>query len=316
MPLAGFLHEDARSQLDVAKQVTFEQFEADPSLYAPRLAPASEALLWSLLQMAEDRQRVPEGKITASEIADPLRMILLRETNDYFHKPSTRVHAMMGTLKHAHMLRHRAGVWTSLRLEDELGSGELDTFIVRTGELIDLKNVGCYKAKRILVNGPQRDAWDYWMQVNRYAGLLEDPKATLVQYDAEGVATRQPWAEVLKGKSVEVRKLTLEILPRDLTRRNRPEMERLTAVPDIISAPLPRVPAAEVKKVYAAKLKAKDKVLADNHAPVCRPDEVWMDAKKFPLRCAEWCPVRDLCVAYQHDIGEPHYLDSFNGGDE
>lgn len=313
MPLIGFLQENAVSQLDASKQITFEEFEREPALYAPRLAPASEALLWSLYQLAEDRQRVPSDEITASEIGDPTRMIWLKGTNEYFVKPSSKVHGMMGNLKHANLLRPRKGVWTSLRLEDDLGSGELDTFIVRNGLLIDLKNVGAYKAKLILNEGLDKHGWEYLMQLNRYAGLLENPAAQLLQFDEEGGVTRTPWMDVLKGKSVQVRKMMLEILPRDVTRQNYASLAKITPVPYIISVDVPRLPVAQVRAAYQAKLAKKRKAFADGHAPICRPEEVWLQDKgKYPARCAEWCPVRDICVAYQQELGEPHYLDNVN----
>lgn len=313
MPLVGFLQENAVSQLDESKQITFTQFEQNPALYAPRLAPASEALLWSLFQLAEDRQRVPSDEITASEIGDPTRMIWLKATNEYYSKPSSKVHGMMGNLKHANLLRPRAGIWTSLRLEDDLGSGELDTFIVRSGQLDDLKNIGAYKAKLILNNGVQKDGWEYWMQQNRYADLLENPASKLLQFGENGEITRTPWIEVLKGKAVKVRRMTLQILPRDVTRGNYASLAKVTEVPYIISVDVPRIPTVEVRRAYTAKLAKKRKAFADCHAPICRPEEVWLQDKgKYPARCAEWCPVRDICVAYQQEIGEPHYLDEVN----
>lgn len=313
MPHVGFLQENAVSQLDESKQITFDQFEFQPELYAPRLAPATEALLYSLLQLSEDRAAVPSDEITASQIGDPIRMMWLKATNDYFTKPSFSIHGWMGNLKHANLLRHRQGVWTSLRLEDDLGSGELDTFIVRSGQLIDLKNVGTYKAKLIKLNGVQSAAWDYCMQINRYASLLENPAASLIQTDTEGKVVRTPWIEVLKGKAIQVRKLTLEIVPRDLSRQNKPGMLKITDVPEIITVDVPRMPNDEVRRVYTSKLRQKRKAFADGHAEICRPEEVWLQGKeKYPARCAEWCPVRDICVAYQKELGEPHYLDEVN----
>ena len=68
--------------------------------------------------------------------------------------------------------------------------------------------------------------------------------------------------------------------------------------------------------MYAEKLARKQKAFVDNHASICAPEEVWMQRGNYPARCAEWCPVRDVCVAYQHEIGEPHYMDNVQGGGE
>jgi hypothetical protein len=190
-------------------------------------------------------------------------------------------------MKHAHVNLPREQILAETRHKTKDGkiSAKFDTAAILHNDfsvdLFDSKYPGWYKAKRCILEGVEKAAWEYCMQLNLNAILLEENTVYLVN------------------------KMFLEFIPRDLKAGERKEALKLGVTePDIMMMEVPRFDKDIVLGAYYKLYEEKQEAYKNNYFPLCTDEQTW-DGK----RCKDWCPVMTRCMELAKEHGEIHPLD-------
>ncbi len=273
--------------------------------------PADPALLAFIMEQAASREDVDIEEVSASNIEKGVRALLLESTVPYYEPVTRSLAAIMGTMRHSMVNIDRPGFITEIRLPFDdpatgvrLGSAKCDTFHVPSGLLVDLKNIKWYSIKLMLEEGAMGAKKGYVFQMNLFRVLMKDPK------NIELVIAKYPWA---KPEDLVVKRMQLTCVPPDLNWINKKEALKLVEYPEIIPIEVPVLPDDFVLLEYRTKYLQKQEALQKNWAPLCTQEERWERAPSFyPLKCAQYCPVLDACIAMSEKAGERHPLVAWN----
>lgn len=241
------------------------------------LEPADPALLAFLIGNARERDGLDLLDVSASNAEKDPRQLWLERTTDYYATPTSLMSGALGTIRHATVLGNRTDFIVEKRFQDEIGSAQIDTFHIPTGILSDLKTVGWYKLKKILLSGVMVEGKGYALQVNRQRILLE------------------------RGTSHKVKKQILMVAPPDLKGRTAAEALNM-GVKVMTQVEVPFMDDTEVLTHYAKLRAGLADAIKSGDSPYCSGAATWDGAK-----CQKgFCAVASVCKSLAAQRGESH----------
>ncbi len=271
MPLIGLSSESGEARLrwediDLAR---------DHALFAP----ADPALIASLIESQAARAGLPTDGVTASQAGKGIRQLWLEDTVDWYARPSDLLDALMGTIRHAAVLRNRDLFVTETRFSDDLGSAQIDSFFIPTGLLSDLKTIGWFKVKMILQNGLETEGESYLWQMNRQKVLLE------------------------RNTDHRVKRMVLMIVPPDLKGRAVAEAATMGVQSGMLQVDVPDMGADATDSYYRHLRDGKLAARISGNAPWCSKTATWGGKR---CQSSRYCPVRLACLRRAQEAGERH----------
>lgn len=150
-----------------------------------------------LSYFAEHRRKWNGKTFSTTQLISPTLLEYLKITNDYAEDPQNMGYQLLGLNIHRKMEKITLPEYLQEEfLEDELGTGFMDSYDADEKTLWDYKTVGYYKAKKILDNVDERMQW--MLQLNRYKILLsqcgfpvEKMKVQMIIRDSGFMAKKQ-----------------------------------------------------------------------------------------------------------------------------
>lgn len=228
-----------------------------------------------LLAFAATMTREQYCDVSVTQLCGDHQPSILRLRHDVVVDPESLLWTAMGTGLHR-ALADAGGDGSEVRLVHEIGGlkvgGTID-YCPSENEIIDWKTTSVYKAKKCLAGTVEKEAPDWWEQLQHYATL----------------------ARLAKGWKIN--KLTLILLPRDW----RPsEAEYKRDYPKQIVATSFAVLADAVGQEFLSNRvnRWKENIEKDD-AKLERCDDLWgTTSGGEPKRCTLYCQVKESCHQY------------------